>query len=188
MSQLNVTTTKTKSVFIKRKDIIAFLTSEGFKIPDNAGVYTRVPDAGDWFNMDSDVTDEDNVICVKWKEVENEPTHTHEYEVEQFLGRFFATVWIEYDALPGEPVVMYDKDGGGYPGSPPSLEVIGARVTSLSGETWDKNRDELEKSGWAEYLDAKALELADSQIDADDSFAADLFEIAVVDHEPVEDF
>lgn len=32
---------------------------------------------------------------------------------------------------PGEPTVMYDRDGGGYPGSPPVAEVIGVELARV---------------------------------------------------------
>ncbi len=38
-------------------------------------------------------------------------------------------VEIEYNITPGEKTVMYDKDGGGYPGSPPVPELEAVRVT-----------------------------------------------------------
>jgi hypothetical protein len=31
---------------------------------------------------------------------------------------------ISYSAQPGEPMVLYDRDGGGYPGCPASLEDV----------------------------------------------------------------
>lgn len=43
--ELTTLTTKIKAVFVKRKDIIALLTAEGFKIPDDADVSIYVPGA-----------------------------------------------------------------------------------------------------------------------------------------------
>ena len=103
-------------------------------------------------------------------------TITYEFELEEFFGdRFFATIEIEAEAEPGEPMVMYYRDGSGYPGSPPSVYAIKATVTSLSGATWDKNREEIEASGWAKILDDRALEEAEQAID-DGWLAEHLFE------------
>jgi len=33
------------------------------------------------------------------------------------------TVSVDYDYNPGEPMVMYYKDGSGHPGEPPSAEI-----------------------------------------------------------------
>ena len=73
------------------------------------------------------------------------------YETEIEIGSMFLTIDIGYDAYPGEPMVMYDSNGTGYPGSPPSVEILDVVVTSVSGETYDKNRSEL--IDWAADLD-----------------------------------
>lgn len=92
------------------------------------------------------------------------------YETELDLcGRFHATVEIEYTVVLGEKTVHYYwdgyRDGSGYPGSPPSIEVIKVTVTSLSGAIWDKNRDELVESGWAERIDNAAWNEVEKLLD-----------------------
>ncbi len=46
------------------------------------------------------------------------------------------------DADPGEPMVMYDRNGDGYPGSPPTIEITDVRVSSYTTETYALNRSE----------------------------------------------
>ena len=55
------------------------------------------------------------------------------------------TLEVEYDFLEGEPMVMYDRNGGGYPGSDASLEVtfvkcvyVAAPVSELTQIPWRK--------------------------------------------------
>lgn len=91
--------------------------------------------------------------------------HFYETELEDFQDRFFATVEIEFEYSPGEPMVWYYPDGSGYPGSPPELNIIGVKVTSLSGGGWDKNRQELEESGWADFVDKLGLDEVSSLLD-----------------------
>lgn len=47
-------------------------------------------------------------------------------------------VVLEYDlqvlVSPGEPMVMYDRNGDGYPGSPPEVEVLRAVCTAVTRE------------------------------------------------------
>lgn len=44
------------------------------------------------------------------------------------LGEFEVEVEITYKAYKWEPMVMYDRNGDGYPGSPPYAELIGVKV------------------------------------------------------------
>ena len=62
-------------------------------------------------------------------------------------------VEIHYNAWPGEKMVMYDKNGDGYPGSPPGCELLD--VTVLKWFAGDESRDELAVWVW-EWLDAIA--------------------------------
>ena len=58
-------------------------------------------------------------------------------EIEFELGNIYVTAKIEYKIWPAEPMVMYDSDGGGYPGSPAEIELLSVCVTSVSGATYD---------------------------------------------------
>ena len=44
------------------------------------------------------------------------------------IGRSLLNVSIQYKHWPGEPMVMYYKDGSGYPGSPDEYELISVLV------------------------------------------------------------
>ncbi len=111
----------------------------------------------------------------------------HEFELDEFLGRFFATVWIEVECDPGEPEVRYTKNGDGYPGSPATVCPIKATVTSLSGANWDKNRDELTTflgPWWLARLDERALKAANEAVDCGRGWLADqLFDELEAIHE-----
>lgn len=41
---------------------------------------------------------------------------------------------VEYTAWAGEPMVMYDRNGGGYPGSPPGVEVSSVVCIDIDDE------------------------------------------------------
>lgn len=101
----------------------------------------------------------------------------HEFELDEFLGRFFATVWIKVECVPGEPEVRYTRNGDGNPGSPATVYPIEARVTSLTGANWDKSRDELEAflGPDMQHLDQKALDDACEAVD-DGWLADELFD------------
>lgn len=88
----------------------------------------------------------------------------HETEFDCFLDRFFATVEIEFEFVKGEEMVRYYPDGSGYPGSDPSVSLISTRVTSLSNESWDKTLEELEESGFARWLNEKALAVVGDEV------------------------
>lgn len=90
--------------------------------------------------------------------------HYHETEFDCFLDRFFATVEIEFEFIEGEEMVRYYPDGSGYPGSDPSVCIISTRITSLSNEAWDKNLEELEESGFADWLNKEALEVVEDEV------------------------
>lgn len=64
-----------------------------------------------------------------------------------------AQIWLEveiqYFAWPGEPMVRYDRNGDGYPGSDPGCELTGVIVTS-----WGRNDTREPDKHWLwEYLD-----------------------------------
>jgi hypothetical protein len=47
----------------------------------------------------------------------------------------------------GDPQVMYESDGGGYPGSPPEFEILGITVSDSFIDIWEllsnKQMDEI---------------------------------------------
>jgi hypothetical protein len=85
----------------------------------------------------------------------------HEFEDEDFLGMFFATLCIEFECTPGEEEVRYTKNGDGNPGSPATFEPVSAYVTGISGDDWDYDREQIKDNGWATWLDKHAMEAAD---------------------------
>ena len=85
-------------------------------------------------------------------------------ETEFDLGNVFVTVEIEYKIWEGEPMVMYDPDGGGYPGSPAEIDILVVSVTSVSGETYDLNAEQLAKHEWAGDLDRIAFDHVDKNV------------------------
>jgi len=93
-------------------------------------------------------------------------------ELELDIGNIFMTVWIEYEIFPGEPEVRYDSNGTGYPGSPPSIEIIDVEVTSVSGETYDLSAVELENGGW----DKDLARIAEYHIETNSGIIEDLME------------
>ena len=84
------------------------------------------------------------------------------YETELELGEraLFCTVYVEFDYHPGEPRVLYYKDGSGYPGSSAYVDPYEIQVTTaeVGGETL--TREELAKiggdDGWLRLLDQLA--------------------------------
>jgi hypothetical protein len=83
--------------------------------------------------------------------------HIHKVEVDEFLGRFYATIEVKFDYYPGEPMIWRTQNGDGYPGSSADINIVDARVINLIGATWEKDRKALEASGWAIWLDIKAF-------------------------------
>jgi len=76
--------------------------------------------------------------------------HTWEYEMpnDQWL-----TIYAElgFDVTPAEPMVMYEKDGSGYPGSSTTAELCEIKVTEISGEDWTiKSPENHELISWFE--------------------------------------
>jgi len=53
-------------------------------------------------------------------------TGTIEYEHETDVDT--AVYTIQYRITPGEPMVMYDRNGDGYPGSPDECEILSVRI------------------------------------------------------------
>lgn len=104
-------------------------------------------------------------------------TYEYEFELDDFLGRFHATLWIEFEACPGSPMIRYDGDGAGYPGEAPSVHPVSVEVTSLTGEGWHKTGRELEVSGWGKCLDILALDEICSRVDEDTWLTRELLEV-----------
>jgi hypothetical protein len=84
--------------------------------------------------------------------------HTYEAGFCNLCNRFFATLAIEYDVEYGDDPHRYGDPSVLYPGSPDEIDVRRVVVTSLTGETWEKTREELEEGGWAAQIDAEAFE------------------------------
>lgn len=57
------------------------------------------------------------------------------------IGDLSLEVDLEYDFIPGEKMVRYDRDGSGYPGSPASAEFVSAMVTSCEVDGKQQKRD-----------------------------------------------
>lgn len=70
------------------------------------------------------------------------------------LGKsgLWVTADLEFEFEPGEPMVMYYKDGSGYPGSPPQANYVRCHVVEAGGEDWYYKRNE--RQDWFERLDA----------------------------------
>lgn len=109
--------------------------------------------------------------------------HTYVYEAEEFLGYFYAYIEIDFTYYPGEPMIWRTPNGDGYPGSSAMVELTNARVLRLIGDTYEKDRALLEKSGWAEYFDALALEYVQDELDKCGYLLDELFEEVANAHE-----
>jgi hypothetical protein len=88
----------------------------------------------------------------------------YETEIEEF-GGMFVTIAIDYEFIPGEPMVRYYSDGSGHPGTPDEIHVTEVHVTSVSGETYDKTYEELVESGWDKDLNQLALDYVLARMD-----------------------
>ena len=93
-------------------------------------------------------------------------SYLYYHEEEDFCGKWYAEIEIKYDAWAGEKMVRYDRDGSGYPGSPPGCEITGARVVYLedNDHTYfkDQNERHMVDAGWLKILDREALEHVES--------------------------
>lgn len=85
------------------------------------------------------------------------------HEVEEW-GPFYAEIEIEYEIHGGDKMVRYDRNGDGYPGSPPEIEIIAVRVTHLENDDFiilqAPGCDDL--GGWEQDLDRLALDYVES--------------------------
>lgn len=103
--------------------------------------------------------------------------HTYEFELELGTRNLFCTVVVEYDYQPGEPMVLYHRDGSGYPGSPAEVEPFNIEVTTVELGDDVLDRDELMKIGdrsWGQYLDKLAYEHVRWACDKHDQLWEDL--------------
>lgn len=71
----------------------------------------------------------------------------HETSFPFLFERFFATIEVDYETFPKQDLYEWE------------FSHFNVRVTSLVGDTWEKNREELEASGWAQGLDDKVTDL-----------------------------
>lgn len=55
---------------------------------------------------------------------------------------------IDYQVWAAEPMVMYDRDGGGYPGSPPMCEIQGVRCLEIDDNKHPSIEDAKKAADW----------------------------------------
>lgn len=91
----------------------------------------------------------------------------YEFELEEFLEQYFATVWIKVECMPGEEDVFNLPNGDpGYPGSPATFCVVEAHVTSIEGDISSLNYEELKQhKQWHRFINREVLEAAQKLID-----------------------
>ena len=58
------------------------------------------------------------------------------------IGQGYLEIEIAFEALPGEPMVMYYRDGSGYPGSSPSADLLGVHVVRWGVAYEERERDD----------------------------------------------
>tara|TARA_B100000749_G_C18450038_1_gene475945 strand:+ start:17565 stop:17912 length:348 start_codon:yes stop_codon:yes gene_type:complete len=66
-------------------------------------------------------------------------------------GQIWVDFTLHFDAHPGEKMVMYYRDGSGYPGSPPTIELTEVEVTAMGRE--DDTEIRPGHPEWFELLD-----------------------------------
>jgi len=92
-------------------------------------------------------------------------SYLYYHEEEDFCGKWYAEIEIDYDAWAGEPMVRYYPNGDGYPGSPPGCEITSARVVHLECDKHVYFNDLLSReaydAAWLKMLDEKALDWVD---------------------------
>lgn len=93
------------------------------------------------------------------------------FEIGFELSSLYIEVEIDYKIWSGEKEVRYYSDGSGNPGSPPELEILEVYVTSVSGETYEKTREEI---GWISDLDRLAQDYIEDNIE---EFTEKIFEL-----------
>ncbi len=102
----------------------------------------------------------------------------HDFELDEFLGIFDASICINVECVEGEPEVRYTRNGDGHPGSSPTVHPFKATLISLGGENYNVSRKELESflpSAALDKLDKLALDAAHNAVDTG-WLANDLFE------------
>lgn len=101
--------------------------------------------------------------------------------LEDLIGRGTGpAIEVDIDAIviPGEPAVMYDRNGTGYPGSPPEAEFDAATATEivgymLGGMSYQWKRSQ--RADWFELLDRIIARHIENHWD---DFVDDVFEAA----------
>lgn len=110
------------------------------------------------------------------------------YETELELGEraLFCTIYVEFDADPGEPMVRYYPDGSGYPGSPPSIEPTLVQVTTAEVNDETLDREALAKIGgdgsWLKLLDTMAEDIIREECENWGPICEDMASYASGDH------
>lgn len=77
-------------------------------------------------------------------------------------GQKYVDCELIFDADPGEPMVMYERDGSGSPGYAPSADLVGVKCLVFG------NFDEVEQprdQNWFPVLDRIIFDLASSRWD-----------------------
>ena len=75
----------------------------------------------------------------------------HETSYPSLFDRYYATILVEYELTE----------------SGMDVEWIDVQVTSLTGDNWEKTREELEAFGWAAWLNDKVTTECDCLISED---------------------
>jgi hypothetical protein len=88
------------------------------------------------------------------------------------LGDIYVEIDVDFDYWPEEAMVRYSPEGG-YPGSPPAVEITNVRVTYVNAKTWCRYREDLR--GWEVDLDRIALEAIEGDIYSDLLETADVW-------------
>jgi hypothetical protein len=99
------------------------------------------------------------------------------YDVETSLGE--ARCLIDFTICPEEPMVMYYRDGSGYPGSPAYIESFAVRLLSLD-DTPPKSLPALLR----EQAEREAYTVVDRDTENDGPISHAMWEAATPEPEP----
>lgn len=85
------------------------------------------------------------------------------YQIEERLDGIYFDAEIHYTVESGEPAVRHDRNGDGYPGSAPEVEILKVVVHHAEGPTWALERADM--GGWEGDLDRLILKHFDRLLD-----------------------
>lgn len=103
-------------------------------------------------------------------------TIEHYFELDEFLGTFDASICVEVECVEGEPMVMYTRNGDGYPGSPATVCPFKATIMRLGLPEGDINREGLEhclSPSFLQHLDNLALDAAHDAVGSGNGWLAE---------------